>query len=133
MLFLVKIESINLELGHSEMYMKPKTIMINSNKRYIINYSSFLVSFEKIFMNFLAILWKLNYQWLFHYTIFIKKKLTKVKNLIDSRSFIRIYNYYRTTTSFHGEYYNGSPSKNPDIKTPLVANLSLGVIYFFGS
>ena len=41
MLFLVKIESINLELGHSKMYTKPKTMMINSNKRYIINYSSF--------------------------------------------------------------------------------------------
>ena len=46
MLFLVKIESINLELGHCEIYKNGKHILIIKNKRNKVNSGSFLACYR---------------------------------------------------------------------------------------
>ena len=52
MLFLVKIESINLELGHCEIYKNGKHILIIKNKRNKVNSGSFLACYRLFSSNF---------------------------------------------------------------------------------
>ena len=55
-------------------------------------------------------------QYIFKYLMLIRKK-----------------SWEKSLTSPNGCHHNGSASKNPDIKTPLVVSFSLGVVIHFSS